>query len=629
MTTVDRQTLTRELTAFLTTVGSRPRAVLLVGPGGIGKSMLLDLLQAEALAVGGYSVIAIDDVETLTDERISQLRDRIAGDPRTRLLAAGRSLPTELRDMVERACERRIVEVPALSDDEARGVLADLGVAPWSLHAAQAIRRTRGVPRELVDEVFLDVDLTEVVATDTSLSGHGWSSAAARRLELGCIGDAAAMAVFVDECMAVIDGCTPARDSALSDAVDAYVVLAEHALLNGDDELAIQYGERAAVSRGSAPDGIWGSALASAARASRGEPTALLSMHALAGAASRGGHAQLESLVWALISWVACVQGDVETARRSAVRAIVIADDVGAVVLGTRARQTLAELLVAADDAAGALPYLREIARVSERFGHHVMCANVLANLAEVHLALGDNEAACVAADAAVELSLRADLPRFSRVISTVQAARAHAAVGSVAHSMRILGEPEAMHGTDGPAFWVALEAVRILALAGSDPPQLTRWVLAMRSYDANGHGGALRAAHAETDAWEAAARGDRADARRLAQRARVLWTEAACRAEARLTEPLVRDVPIDHGPRITLVGGGSGFVYAGGGDPVAFEALTKREREIARYVAGGLTNPEIAGELHLSPRTVEHHVASILRKLELPSRRAIVLGRV
>jgi DNA-binding NarL/FixJ family response regulator len=55
-----------------------------------------------------------------------------------------------------------------------------------------------------------------------------------------------------------------------------------------------------------------------------------------------------------------------------------------------------------------------------------------------------------------------------------------------------------------------------------------------------------------------------------------------------------------------------------------AASILTRREREIAWYVAGGLTNPEIAAELHLSPRTVEHHVANILRKLDVPSRRAV-----
>ena len=81
-------------------------------------------------------------------------------------------------------------------------------------------------------------------------------------------------------------------------------------------------------------------------------------------------------------------------------------------------------------------------------------------------------------------------------------------------------------------------------------------------------------------------------------------------------SDPLVDEAPVDHGPRNTLLGG----VSVPAEDPESFEALTKREREIARYVTGGLTHPEIASELHLSPRTVEHHVASILRKLELPT---------
>jgi DNA-binding NarL/FixJ family response regulator len=53
-------------------------------------------------------------------------------------------------------------------------------------------------------------------------------------------------------------------------------------------------------------------------------------------------------------------------------------------------------------------------------------------------------------------------------------------------------------------------------------------------------------------------------------------------------------------------------------------DELTPRESEIARLVASGSTNREIAGLLYISPRTVENHVASILRKLELTSRNEI-----
>ena len=52
--------------------------------------------------------------------------------------------------------------------------------------------------------------------------------------------------------------------------------------------------------------------------------------------------------------------------------------------------------------------------------------------------------------------------------------------------------------------------------------------------------------------------------------------------------------------------------------------ALTRREREIAELVAGGLTNRQIAERLHISERTAETHVVHILNKLGFSSRAQI-----
>jgi DNA-binding NarL/FixJ family response regulator len=50
-------------------------------------------------------------------------------------------------------------------------------------------------------------------------------------------------------------------------------------------------------------------------------------------------------------------------------------------------------------------------------------------------------------------------------------------------------------------------------------------------------------------------------------------------------------------------------------------DALTRREREVARLIAAGLTNAELAHTLHISPKTAAVHVSNILRKLAVSSR--------
>jgi DNA-binding NarL/FixJ family response regulator len=50
-------------------------------------------------------------------------------------------------------------------------------------------------------------------------------------------------------------------------------------------------------------------------------------------------------------------------------------------------------------------------------------------------------------------------------------------------------------------------------------------------------------------------------------------------------------------------------------------DQLTSREREVLRLIARGYTYKEIARELTISIRTVETHVSSVLRKLQLSTR--------
>jgi DNA-binding NarL/FixJ family response regulator len=53
-------------------------------------------------------------------------------------------------------------------------------------------------------------------------------------------------------------------------------------------------------------------------------------------------------------------------------------------------------------------------------------------------------------------------------------------------------------------------------------------------------------------------------------------------------------------------------------------DALTARERDVLRLIARGYTYREAATELVLSARTIETHVSSVLRKLQLSNRREL-----
>jgi DNA-binding NarL/FixJ family response regulator len=48
---------------------------------------------------------------------------------------------------------------------------------------------------------------------------------------------------------------------------------------------------------------------------------------------------------------------------------------------------------------------------------------------------------------------------------------------------------------------------------------------------------------------------------------------------------------------------------------------LTLREIEVLKYLAHGLTNPQIAQELYISKRTVKFHVQHLIEKLGVSDR--------
>jgi two-component system response regulator DevR len=63
-------------------------------------------------------------------------------------------------------------------------------------------------------------------------------------------------------------------------------------------------------------------------------------------------------------------------------------------------------------------------------------------------------------------------------------------------------------------------------------------------------------------------------------------------------------------------------------GDPAAepaAAALTGRELEVVRLVAGGATNPQVARELYISESTVKYHLRTAMRKLGARDRTELV----
>ena len=82
-----------------------------------------------------------------------------------------------------------------------------------------------------------------------------------------------------------------------------------------------------------------------------------------------------------------------------------------------------------------------------------------------------------------------------------------------------------------------------------------------------------------------------------------------AARARRMLTERGIRSLPAR--PRTATLANPSG--------------LTNRQLDVARLVARGLTNAELAQQLYISPKTADHHVSAVLGKLGLSSRRDIV----
>jgi DNA-binding NarL/FixJ family response regulator len=106
---------------------------------------------------------------------------------------------------------------------------------------------------------------------------------------------------------------------------------------------------------------------------------------------------------------------------------------------------------------------------------------------------------------------------------------------------------------------------------------------------------------------------------KRLTNARRALPNQVAARARAEgAAMPLEQAVELAMETLRLLAGSSEPAVP---GVELSAGGLTGREWEVARAIASGGTNRQIAEQLVISPATVERHVSNILRKLDLASR--------
>ncbi|WP_234363861.1 ATP-binding protein [Streptomyces sp. WAC00288] len=255
---------------------------------------------------------------------------------------------------------------------------------------------------------------------------------------------------------------------------------------------------------------------------------------------------------------------------------------------------------------------LAEAARTTRYDTGLILTASAAAT-ARVHLEAGRPGQACEAVE---EVLHRLDLTGgwvWAGEVLPVAVEALHGS-GQTARARRLVADFAAgIDGGDAPAARAALTVCRaLLAEAGERPEEAVgllaeaeeRWRLLGRPFDAARAAEArgrcllgLRGEAAADEVREVVEAYRRLDAR---------WDVARCRRLLRR-----HDIVTTH--RRGRLGYG--------------DRLSPREQEVARLVVQGRANRDIAESLVLSTRTVEHHVARIMRKLNAASRADIALA--
>jgi DNA-binding NarL/FixJ family response regulator len=268
----------------------------------------------------------------------------------------------------------------------------------------------------------------------------------------------------------------------------------------------------------------------------------------------------------AILAWVAAVRGDQERCVPLAEQASATATERGLAPQTSIAAWAVGLLHLGLGQWEAAAARLEAVTSPAPGTGHPFVALQALPDLAEAAVRAGRPEVAEAAATRFAGYAAD-DAPAWQRAL----AARCRALITRPAEAReQLLSEALALHDRERP-----FSRARTLLLLGEHLRRERRRV------EARAH---LRVA---TETFE-----------RLGA---APW-EARARAELRATGERVRKR-----------------------EPTTLTQLTPQQLHIVRLVAEGATNKEVAAQLFLSPRTVDHHLRNVFAKLGISSRAELI----
>jgi predicted ATPase/DNA-binding CsgD family transcriptional regulator len=303
--------------------------------------------------------------------------------------------------------------------------------------------------------------------------------------------------------------------------------------------------------------------------------------------------------------FLAWMQGEQGMARSQLEESVALWREVGDMQGLAQALRFLSGSFESRGDYAAARPLAEESVKLfregDDRFGLGI----TLSRLGITALAQGDHEAARGALEEGVEIcrSIEDDwalaLALRNLGIGALREGEHEEAVARLAESLGVLQE------TGNPLYMQNLELLAAAVSMRGDHRRAALLFGAAEALRETVGAFVLPLYHAEYDRGVAAARASLDEA-----------TLNAAWSEGRSMTP---DEAIEHALQTEKE-------YA---SPKETADLSKRELEVLRLVAEGLTDAQVAQELYLSPRTVGWHLRSIYRKLGVPSRAAAAKAAV